>query len=290
MAYAAGGMSDGIGRSLADVLTRSLGVPVLVENRPGAGGRLALAALARAAADGHTLALSAVTPLTLSPWLDGQRGEASALRRALTPVIPVLSAPLLVVGTPAFTGQRFEDLRAQARARPGALRWATSGHGTLGHMVLRQVSRHAGASVTHVPYTGGGPQLNDALAGRFELLSTNVAPLPLRHVDSGHLRALAVSAPARVPALPQVPTLGEFGLPQADLVSVFGLFAPGGMDPRRTAQLHAAVADALRTPVLRERLRASHNEAIALDPNGFAAFIDAQSRAMQRLLDATPPT
>ena len=198
--YPPGGLSDGMARLLAERLQAQLGVAVRVDNRAGGGGSVGLQALARAAPDGHTLAYSAVSPLTLRPHLQADGTGVDPLR-GIAPVAGVMFTPVLVVGTPAFTGRDFAALLAQARARPGALRWATSGIATAGHLVLEQVQAGAGVRVTHVPYKGGGQQLNDALAGQFELLSTNVAAAQLHLAAPAALQAqlaLLVRPAARI--------------------------------------------------------------------------------------------
>lgn len=254
--YPPGGLSDGMARALAARLEARLGVPVRVENRAGGGGSVGLQALAQAAPDGHTLAFSAVSPLTLRPHL-GPVGYDPF--KDITPVAGVMFTPVLLVGTPAFTGRDFAGLLAQARANPGALRWATSGVATAGHLVLEQVQAGSGVRVTHVPYKGGGQQLNDALAGQFELLSTNVAPVQLRHVADGRLTPLAVGAPQRLEVLPQVPTFAQLGLPQANISSLFGVFAPGRTPAAVLERLNAEINRALADPALRERIVASDN-------------------------------
>lgn len=200
--YPPGGVSDGMARVLAEPLARSLGVPVIIENRPGAGGSLGMDALARSAPDGSTLAFSAISPLTLHPLLARVPYDPM---RAFMPVASVMRTPVLVVGTPAFTGRGFGELIAQARRQPGEVRWATSGVATIGHLVLAQVRVQSGTDITHIPYQGGGPQLNDALSGQFEVLSTNVAAQQLRYIEGGRFQALAVGAPARIEALPRCP-------------------------------------------------------------------------------------
>jgi tripartite-type tricarboxylate transporter receptor subunit TctC len=254
--YPPGGLSDGMARALADSLQARLGVPVRVENRAGGGGSVGLQALAQAAPDGHTLAFSAISPLTLRPHL-GPVGYHPF--DDIAPVAGVMFTPVLLVGTPAFTGRDFAGLLAQARARPGALRWATSGVATAGHLVLEQVRSGAAVRVTHVPYKGGGQQINDALAGQFELLSTNVAPAQLRHVAAGRLAPLAVGAPRRLDVLPGVPTFAGLGLPQANISSLFGVFAPGQTPAVVLDRLHAGIHGALADPALRERIVASDN-------------------------------
>ena len=192
VAYPPGGLSDDAARRLAQALEPTLGAPIHVEHRPGAAGLIALDTLARARPDGHTLCYSAIAPLFLQP-------------RDVTPVIAVLETPALLVATPAFTGRSLADVVAQARAAPGRLRWATSGVGTTGHRVLARVQATAGITLTHVPYSGGGHQVNDALAGQFELLLTNAGPLQRAHVAAGRLRPLAVGSPRRLAMLPGVP-------------------------------------------------------------------------------------
>jgi len=180
--YPPGGVSDAMARTLAEPLAQALGVPVVVENRGGAGGALGMEVLSRAVPDGCTLAFSAVSPLTLQPLLAGGPRD---LLGSVMPVAGVMNTRVLVAGTPAFTGHSFADLIAQARAHPGQVRWATSGIATSGHMVLAQTRLQRGVDITHVPYQGGGPQINDALGGQFEILSTNVASAQLQLLAAG---------------------------------------------------------------------------------------------------------
>lgn len=276
VAYPPGGVSDDMARALALALAPLLGVPVLVENRPGAGGGVAMQALARAPADGHTLCFSAITPLTLTHTAATPRFQPL---RDIAPVLSVMLTPVLVVATSAFAGGSFAEVLAQARARPGALRWATSGHGTTGHWVLEQVSRTQGLDITHVPYQGGGTQLTDALAGHFELLSTNVGPLQLQHIRDGRFKPLAVGAPQRLPVLPDVPTLGELGFESANRASVFGLFAPGATPAVRLDRLNALGNQALAQPAMRERLLAVNNLPTGGSRAAFARDIAAERAA-----------
>ena len=282
VAYPPGGVSDEVARSLAEKLAARLGMPVTVDNRAGAGGGLAIEMLARAAPDGHTLCFSAVSPLVLSPHLG--RVPYDPLRD-IAPVVGVMITPVLLLATPAFGGRRFGDVIAAARAEPGRLRWATSGQATIGHMVLEQVRAAAGVDIAHIPYKGGGQQINDALSGHFELLSSNVGPLQLDYVKSGRLKALAVGAPSRVEALPDVPTFAELGLPQANLVSLFGIFAPGGTPAAVLDRLNAELNAALRQPDLQRRLLAAGNMPAGGSAAEFARRIAHESEANRRLIE-----
>lgn len=265
--YPPGGLSDAVARAVAERLAASLGVPVRVEHRAGSGGAVGMQALARAAPDGLTLAFSAVSPLTLRPhW--GSVGYDPL--HDIVPVASVMFTPVVLVGTPAFTGWRFADVLAQARARPHALRWATSGLATAGHLVLEQVQAGSGIQVTHIPYKGGGQQLTDALGGQFELLSTNVAPAQLRHIETGRFKALAVGSPERLAVLPQVPTFAELGLPQANIASLFGLFAPAGTPAQVLDRLNSEINAAVQTTAIQERLLASDNVPATMHRAAFA--------------------
>lgn len=284
--YPPGGVSDGMARALAEPLAQALGMPVVVDNRAGAGGSVGLGLLSRAPADGHTLAFSAISPLTLQPLIGHVPYDPL---RAFAPVVGVMRTPVLVVGTPAFTGQGFEALVAQARRSPSQLRWATSGVATIGHLVLAQVRAVSGAAIVHVPYHGGGPQLTDALGGQFEVLSTNVAAQQLQYIAEGRLQALAVGAPQRIDALPGVPTLAELGYPEANRDSLFGLFAPAGTPAPVVARInHEVERLLLQDDTLRRRLREAHNLPAGGSAEDFAREIAADRRRNRALVAARP--
>jgi tripartite-type tricarboxylate transporter receptor subunit TctC len=248
VAYPPGGVSDDTARGLAQFLGARLKQTVIVENRAGAGGLTALEALGRAAPDGYTLAYCAISPLVFAP------AQPAGALRDVVPVASFMDTPVLVLAHPSFPPASFAAMLAAARAAPGRLRWATSGHGTVGHMVLAQIRATAGVDITHIPYKGGGQQLTDALGGQFELLSSNVAAQQLLYVRQGRLRALAIGSPARLPVLPEVPTLAELGFPEANLVSTFGLFAPRGVAQERLQLINGLVNEALRQPDIRARM------------------------------------
>ena len=298
VAYPPGGLSDEVARALADPLGAVLGRAVRVEHRPGAGGALAMDLLARAPADGSVLVFSAITPLALAPLIGAGAGLGTAgtppgaagadPARDIAPVAAVMATPVLVLGTPALPADSFAGLLAWARARPGRLRWASSGLATTGHLVLEQVALSAGVDIVHVPYKGGGQQINDALGGQFEVLSSNAAPATLQWVRQGRLTALAVGAARRLPALPEVPTLAEAGHPDANLQSLFGIFAPGGTPTAVVDRLNAAVRQALAGSALRDRLLAAHNVPQDGSAAQFARQIADESAFLRRLTQRRP--
>jgi tripartite-type tricarboxylate transporter receptor subunit TctC len=278
VAYPVGGVSSDVARELAMALERRFATTVIVEHRPGAGGTLAMDLVARSAPDGATLCFSAITPLTLAPWLGPLPYDPL---RDVAPVIAVMATPVLVLGTPALPGDSLAGALELARRGPGKLRWATSGNGTTGHMVLERIAAARGVDITHVPYKGGGQQLADALGGQFELLSSNVAGTQLQLVREGRLKPLAVSGEARIDALPEVPTLAELGLAEANLVSVFGLFASGRTPAALVERIHTALATALREPLLQQRFAETNNQPMGGSASSFERQI-AREREQHR--------
>ena len=283
VAYPAGGVSDAIARALAEKAAVGLGTPVVVENRPGAGGRVAMEMLARSAPDGYVLCFSAITPLALAPHVGLVAFDPVS---DIAPVISVMYTPVLVVGTPALEAASFDAMLTAARALPGRIRWATSGIATTGHMVLEQVRIASGLDITHIPYKGGGQQLVDALAGQFEILSTNAGAQQVELVRSGRLKPLAVGAPTRLSVLPDVPTLSELGFPKANIVSLFGLFAPGRTPQEVLSRLNAEFHKVLRDPDIRARLEAVDNLPAGGSSAEFAAQISRASEENRRLVEA----
>ncbi|KAF1048102.1 Bug family tripartite tricarboxylate transporter substrate binding protein [Xylophilus sp.] len=283
VAYPAGGVSDAVARALADKLSLRLGVPVVIDNKAGASGTIGVDAVAKAAPDGYTLGFSAISPLTLNPHLGKSPFDPA---RDIASVASVMYSPVLLVATPSSTSRDFRALLAEARARPGGIRWATSGLASLGHIMLAQIESGAGVQITHVPYKGGGQQMNDALGGQFEVLSTNASPALLQHVQAGRLRPLAVGAAARLESLPGVPTLAELGLPAANLSSLFGVLAPAQTPAAVIERLNAGINQALAQPDLRARLVASDNVPTGGTAAAFGRQIAAESQANARIIRA----
>ena len=224
VAYPPGGTSDVAARLLGERLQARSGQTVVVENRAGASGAIGMDVVAKAAPDGHTLCFAAISPLTLSPHLGKVPYDPI---KDIAPVAQVMLAPVYLLATSAFEGRTLAEALAQAKASPGRVRWATSGMGSVGHVMLEQLARKAGVNFTHIPYKGGGQLINDGIGGQFELFSTNPSPAVNAQIAQGRLRVLAVAAPGRLAALADAPTFNELGYPEASLASVFGLFAPG---------------------------------------------------------------
>ena len=281
--YPPGGISDLVARALAEHLSLALSVPVLVEHRAGAGGSTGMEALAKDKPDGYTLAFSAITPLTLNPWLGRVAYDSAS---DFTPLASVMHTPVLLVATPAFAAKTLTAAVQMARAKPGSVRWASSGFGTTGHLVLEQVQLASGARFNHIPYKGGGQQLTDALSGQFELLSTNLGPQQLQYLRSGRLTALAVGAPRRLTSLPELPTFAEAGFAAANLSSLFGIFGPPKLPAVIAARLNAEINQALLTPAMQHLLLSIDNLPAGGTSAEFSHEISHASTQNRRMIEA----
>lgn len=281
LAYPPGGVSDSVLRDLATRLARRLGVAVTVDHLPGAGGALALRALARARPDGLSLCFCAISPLTVQAQLIPAQADLPA---GVAPVVAVMATPVLVLGTPALGGSDFKAAVARSQQPGQVLRWASSGVATTGHLVLEHVRQASGGHFVHVPYKGGGQQINDALAGHFEVLSSNVAGTQIDLVRQGRLSALAVGAEAPLAVLPEVPTLQQLGFAAANLGSVFGLFAPAATPAEVLDRINARVGEALQATALRQHLLGTGNLPLGGPRAQFLADIDADARRHGPLL------
>jgi tripartite-type tricarboxylate transporter receptor subunit TctC len=253
--YPPGGVSDGVARLVAEKIGPGLGQQVVVENRGGAGGAIGMDAMAKSAPDGHTIAFGAISPLTLLPHVGKVPYDALA---DVVPLASVMYSPVYLLATPAFSGKDFADVVAHAKAKPGTLRTGTSGIATLGHLMVEQL-RIAGVDLVHVPYRGGGQVVTDAAGGQFELFTANPSAGVNAMLQQGRFRLLAVAAPKRLAARPDVPTLTEAGYPDSSYTSHFGFFAPAKAPEAALQRLHAAINAALALPEVAERLAKMDN-------------------------------
>lgn len=266
--YPAGGVNDVVARLFGERLARTLGQPVVVDNKPGAGATIGMAELAKAH-DQHTLAFGAISPLTLNPYL------MKVAYDPLTDILPVASvmyAPVYVMATRALQAQRFEDVLRQVKTTQG-VSVATSGYGTLGHIMVEQLIRATGGRFVHVPYKGGSQLITDAAGAQFELLLANPFGPINALIAQGKLRVLATTGPQRAASFPQLPTLGELGWDKANLTSLFGFYAPKGTEAAVVARLNAAINQLLRSQDMRQRLLQLDNVPLPLSAEAFGTLI-----------------
>ena len=282
VAYPPGGVSDSVTRAISEKLATRLGVSFVVENKGGAGGTVGMNEVARAEPDGYTIGFSSISPLVLSPAI---RDVPYDPLKDITPIGSVMVSPVILVGTKAFTGKSMADLISQSQAKPGSLRWATSGPGSLGHLMLEQLQQAANIEVTHIPYKGAGQQMTDALGGQFELISTNMSPAVKGHLANGAFVPLAIAAPARVDDLPDLPTFSELGYAGANQMSVFGFYAPGKTPEAIVTKLNAEINQVIETPEIQKLLAESNNIPATTTPQKFADDIQKELASNRELVE-----
>ena len=277
-----GGTTDIVARLVAERLSPQLGQPTVIENRAGAGGAVGAAEIARAAPDGYTLGLATVSTHGVNPAINPKLAYDAL--KDFTPISNLASVPNVVSAHPALGVTDVRGLIEKAKAGPGKITYASAGNGSLSHMLGELFKVSTGTDLLHVPYKGVGPALNDTLGGQVDLLFDNL-PSSLPYIQSGKLRALAVSSPARLDSLPGVPTFAEAGVPQLNEPSWFGLVAPAKLPEAVLARLHEAVTKALAAPEVRERMHNVGAVPAGNSPKEFATQIRREIERHKRVAE-----
>ncbi|TMH44502.1 MAG: tripartite tricarboxylate transporter substrate binding protein [Betaproteobacteria bacterium] len=276
------GGTDIVARVLASHFTNALGQQFYVENKPGAGNMIGIEAAARAAPDGYTLLMVAST-LVLNSVLYKQVPYDPV--RDFAPITLAATAPNILVVDPKLPINSLTDLIAAAKAKPGALSYGTPGIGTSPHLCMELLKSMAGIDLTHVPYRGTAAAVTDVMGGQIAVaFATALTAKPL--VDAGRLRALAVSGPQRVQALPDVPPVAQAGVPGYEAMQWYGLLAPAGTAAPTIERLHREAIVALRSREMKERLATDGAEPLGTTPAQFAAFIGRERDKWTRVRDA----
>jgi tripartite-type tricarboxylate transporter receptor subunit TctC len=271
---ATGGSADVMCRVLATGLAPELGQPVIVDNRPGAGGLVGMAEVARAAPDGLTLGYSLAGALTVAHHVARRMPYDPA--KDLAPVSQVIAVPEVIVVHPKVPARTLEAFVAYVKANPGKLSYASAGNATIPHLGGELLKKEAGIDLLHVPYKGSGPALNDLLGGQTEVMVADIT-LVRHHILGGRLAALAIAGPRRVPHLPAVPTSAEAGLPGMQVSNWHALVAPGATPLAVRERLHEAVRRAVRDPAVARRMEDEGAEIVASTPAALGTFLAAES-------------
>ena len=281
--FAAGGGTDVMGRMFGQKLSEAWKVPVVVDNRPGAGGTIGTEIVARAVPDGYTL-LFTPTSHAINSNLYPKLGYDTL--KDFAPISVVASLPVVLAVDPSLKVQSVKELVALAKSKPGALSMASSGNGTVFHLTGELFKDAAGISILHVPFKGGAPAVAALLGGQVSMtFETSVTLVP--HIRSGKLRALGVASAGRIALLPEVPTIGETGFQTILSENWYGLFAPAGTPKEVVAKLFAELDKAIHAPDIREKLAAQGAEIRENTPEQTAAFLNTEMVKWAKVIKAS---
>ncbi len=276
-----GGLADLLARPLAARLQATLGQPVVVENRPGAGGNIGADLVAKAAPDGYTWLLGSIGPLAANQFLFASMPYDT--RTAFAPTSLLVNTPKVIVVARARPWQNLAAMLAAARAQPDSVRAGSAGNGSSLHIALELLKQRSGTQILHIPYRGAASAVTDLVSGQIDMMVDNL-PNILPQIREGTVRALAVATPARLPQLPEVPTTAEAGLSGFIFGTWFGLVAPARTPAEIVARMSAAVDSALREPDVGGRLAEQGAVLGGGTPEAFATFIAAQTTALEGVI------
>jgi tripartite-type tricarboxylate transporter receptor subunit TctC len=282
--FTAAGTTDLLARAVGIEMQKAWGQTVVVENRPGAGGNLGSDVVAKAAPDGYTLLVGAVSPqainVTLYPKLPYD------VMRDFAHITLIAAVPNVLEVNPSVPVKTVKELIALAKSRPGKLTYASSGSGTSIHLSAELFKTMADVDMLHIPYKGSGPAVTDLIGGQVNLMFDNL-PSSISQIKAGKLRAIAVTTLKRSPALPDVPTIAESGLPGYDASSWFGMHAPAGTPKDIIMKIHGVVTKSLHTPEMTERLATQGAQAVGNTPEEFTEFLRAEIAKWAKVVKAS---
>jgi tripartite-type tricarboxylate transporter receptor subunit TctC len=283
VAFPPGGIADFAARAVAPRLAESLGMPVVVENRGGAGGIIGAELVAKSPPDGYTYLVTSISH-TINPSV--AKSLPYDTQRDFAPVMLIADAPNILVVHPSVPARSLAELIALARTRPNELNYASSGTGTSTHLCGELFKTMAGVEMQHVPYKGGGPAVADLLGGQVQLMFATL-PTVLEHVRAGKLRALGVTGARRFAGAPDIPTLDEAGLGGYEVSGWSGMFAPARTPRAAIDRVAGETAKILSDPALKERFTAQGAEPAVKMPDEFAAFVDSEVAKWRKLVAAS---
>jgi len=270
-----GGVTDIAGREVARNLTKYLNQPVVVENKVGAGGNIGTQYVARSKPDGYTLGLLTVSAMSIAPHVTKNLGFNPS--KDFTPLTNVITTDGAIVANVAAPYNTVQELIAFAKANPDKVNYASVGNGSIPHLTAEMFSQRAGIKMTHVPYKGAGPAMQDLLANQIPISFETSLATALNNVASGRLKILALTGSQRSPAVPNVPTVAESGYPNFSAQGWFGLFGPANLPPNVVAALNKATTDALRDPEVIARFEKLGVRPDPQTPSDFTKFLAAES-------------
>ncbi len=271
--FPAGGTTDTLARIIGQKLSVALGQPVIVDNKPGAGGNIGSGSVARAAPDGYTILGGTISSHAINASLYPKLPYDPA--KSFVPITLIGTNPLVLIVPPNSSAKSVKDLIAQAKAKPGSVTFASAGSGTSQHLAVEMFKSLAGVDVVHVPYKGSGPAIQDVMGGQVDaMFDTTVVAAP--QIKGGKVRALGVTSAKRVKGWDTIPTIAESGVPGYEIVSWQGIFAPAKTPPEIVKRLNTEIVKILNMPDVRERMEQLGVDPVANTPEEFAAFQKAE--------------
>ena len=278
--FTPGGAADYVGRVVGESLARSLGQPIIIENKPGAGSSIATEFVSKSAPDGYTILIASPSSISVNPALDAKRAPSV---QSLIPVTKLTASPLVIAVNPSVGIQSIADLIAAAKKDPGKLNFSSAGSGSAPHLGGVLFNQLAGTDITHIPYKGGAPSAQSVIAGDTQVTFAT-PPSVLPFIKAGRLRGLAVSTTERSPLVPDLPGMKEAGLPNYKLDFWYGFFVPAGTPPEIVKKLFDATQLAAQRPEVRAALaREGTDVSLSASPAEFAAFLKEDNRFWAKL-------